>query len=174
MTSNENPRRKRQEPYAPATSRRRISALTSLTALITATVGGCGSPPSVAPLMQVTDKALAQESKHLETMRKREKELLKERRQGLKTGFEADLKQRDDLTAKWVQSHATGYAAAREALLKQHLKRTRQYEQRLENLQAARRALERTTRMLQRQDELLTKTLGGDLWDLRGLLESDS
>lgn len=165
-------------PYCLAASRhkarlaRPLSAVGALvlTALM---VGGCTSPPSAVPLMQVTRKALKQEKAHLKRMKKQRRALLSERQQALKAGFTADLKHRDELTKQWVKSGVKGYVAAREALLRQHVQAQQRYEQRLANLDAAMRAQGRAISLLQRQDRLITDTLGGEVWDVPQLLTDD-
>jgi 50S ribosomal subunit-associated GTPase HflX len=120
--------------------------------------------------MQVTRKALKQEKAHLKRMKKQRRALLSERQQALKAGFTADLKHREELTKQWVKSGVKGYVAAREALLRQHVQTQKRYEQRLANLDAAMRAQGRAISLLQRQDRLITDTLGGDVWDVPQLL----
>jgi hypothetical protein len=131
---------------------------------------GCSAPPSAVPLMRVARKAMRQETKHLKQDEKRLGQRLNERQRALKVAFETDLQQRDELTLQWVLEGTAGYVAAREALLRQHFKVRAGRRQRLKNLQAAMRAQERAMAMLQRQDRLLTRALGGDVWDLRELL----
>jgi hypothetical protein len=134
---------------------------------------GCSAPPSAVPLMRVARQAMQQQTEHLEQSRERQKQQLEQRQAALKAGFKADLKQRDELTADWVLDGTAGYVAAREAVLRQHFKRRVNTRQRIDNLKAAMRAQDRAVRILQKQDRLLTRTLGGDLWDLRALLDSD-
>ncbi len=128
---------------------------------------GCGSPPSVVPVMQVVERTLRQEAESLGAVQAtRDRLYLQQARQQLDEGYRRDLADTNALSPQWVQSATTVYVAAREALLRQELELARQRQTRIDNLQLAAQAQGRAVALLQRQDNLLRQTLGLDLWRL--------
>ena len=136
-------------------------------------IGGCGSPPSAVPLMQVAERTMQREAQRVRQGIERDKQQLDERQQALAAAYRRDLENRDKLTVEWVLDATQGYVAAREALVKQQLERARTREQRARNLEAAAAAQQRARALLQRQDKLLTEVAGGKAWDLERLLLDD-
>ncbi len=119
-----------------------------------AMLGGCRTPASVGPLLDVVDRVLADEQRLLTEDGQRQNAWFDQQRQTLAAAFEADLVDRE-LTVDWVQTHTIAYVAAREALLAHELELHRQRETRRENLQLAARAQHRAKALLERHDELL-------------------
>ena len=127
--------------------------------------GGCGSPPSVVPVMQVVEATLQREAQSLSQVQAaRDRLYLEQARRQLDEGYRRDLASTQALSPQWVESATSVYVAAREALLRQEIELARQRETRVENLQLAAQAQGRAVALLQRQDNLLRQTLGLDLW----------
>jgi len=133
---------------------------------------GCGAPPSTKKLMRVSQEAMRQEIEHIERASQREDRVLDQRQAALKVGYEADLQQRDKLTKNWVKQATLGYVTARESLLESHYQHQHRQRQRIDNLQAALHAQQRAITLLKRQDQLIERTLGGDLWQWQQLLNT--
>ena len=128
-------------------------------------VGGCGSPPSVVPVMQVVEATLRSEAESLAAVQaSRDRLYLEQARRQLDEGYRRDLSSTDALSPQWVESATAVYVAAREALLRQEIELARQRQTRVDNLELAAQAQGRALAILQRQDNLLRQTLGLDLW----------
>jgi len=140
-----------------------VSAL----ALAAAASGGCGSPPSVIPVLRVVERVLADEAQHIvEADALRDRHSLDQARRSLSDAYRADLAETETLSPHWVQQATDVYVAAREALLRQEFDLARQRGVRIENLRLAAEAQSRAIAILQQQDRLLMQTVGLDLWRL--------
>lgn len=95
----------------------------------------------------------------------RDRQALAERREALRTAFEADLAGRSELDAGWVRDAAEGYAAAVEGLVRHEAELERMRRQRVENLRAACEAQERAMTLLTGQDAVIRGMMGWDAWD---------
>jgi hypothetical protein len=120
--------------------------------------------------MRVANQAMQREIKHIEQARHRTEDVLKQRQAALKAGYDADLADRDQLTRTWVKQATAGYVAAREALLRQAMQQKRRQTQRIDNLEAAGHAQRRAINLIEKQDQLVQRALGGDLWRWQNLL----
>ncbi len=115
---------------------------------------GCGSPPSVVPLLNVTDRVLAIEQRSLQEQAGQVAAHFAQSRAALTDAFEADLQMRSSLEKTWVADHALVYAGALESLARQQFKQEQALATRRENLQIARDVQARAIELLQRQDRL--------------------
>lgn len=127
---------------------------------------GCASPPSVMPLLAVTQAALEAEALRLEADALRDAQWATQTKQTLARAFEDDLAERDALTAEWVSDATDVYVAAREAVVRHELAVQAERAQRADNLRAAAQATQRAQAMLQQQDALVTGLVGTDMWTL--------
>lgn len=125
---------------------------------------GCGSPPSVLPLMEVVRNALTDEAARLEADGLRDARYAAQTRRMLDDAFAADLADTSSLTPAWVEEATAAYVVAREAVLRQELAWQAERTVRRDNLAAAAEAQGRAMTILAHQDRLLRKTLGLDLW----------
>ena len=140
-----------------------VAGFCALAATMTA---GCGSPPSVLPLLEVSERAIRAEAKRLESDGQREAQWIEQTRASLKRAYERDMAAQSELTAEWVDEATRAYVAAREELVRHQMRRARQRATRRDNLRAASEAVDRARAMLQQQDELLTRVVGGRAWEL--------
>lgn len=128
---------------------------------------GCGSPPSVVPVLRVVERAMLDEAQRIETYdAQRDQLMLDDARLRLRDGYLADLNTTDTLDPSWVDSATEIYVAAREALVWQEIDLAQQRQTRQDNLRDAARAQARAIAILQQQDRLLQQTVGLDLWRL--------
>ena len=127
---------------------------------------GCTSPPSVAPLLRVTQAALEAEASQLEADAHRDAQWIDQTRTALAQAYEADLAQTDELSVQWVRDATSVYVAAREALLQHEMNLKQQRMQRAANLRAANLATQRAQAMLEQQDALMSTFVGIDGWQL--------
>jgi len=126
-----------------------------LAVLTTIFLGGCASPPSVAPLLEQAERVLRDERRLLATDAARSEAWFDQQRAALAAAFEADLADRDALTAEWVRTGVTAYVAAREALVEREMQLARQRQVRMQNLDLASLAQRRAIALIQQQDDLL-------------------
>ncbi|MEM8737665.1 MAG: hypothetical protein AAGG38_04205 [Planctomycetota bacterium] len=143
----------------------------------TSVLVGCGSPPSVVPVLRSVGQTLMQEAERIETVEGVRDGLYLDRvRADLREAYRADLASSTSLTVRWVDEATTVYVAAREALLRQELEQAASRATRAENLRLAARAQARAVAVLEQQDRLLMDTLGVDLWriDLDRTMAEDS
>ncbi len=132
--------------------------------LITATVTiGCTSPPSVAPLLRVTERALLEESDRLSRNVERDKSYTRQSLGVLEDAYHRDLMQTDVLTPQWVREATAVYVAARESVLEHEASLIREHEARAENLRDAAAATRRAIALIEQQDSLLRGVMGDDL-----------
>lgn len=133
---------------------------TMVVALIT---GGCASPPSVTPLLRVTERALMRESARLDDDADRDAQYARQTLRSLEDAFDRDLEQADELTIDWVRDATSVYVAAREALLRHEHALARERQARSDNLQTAASATRRAIGLIEQQDKLLTGVVGEDI-----------
>lgn len=129
-------------------------------------LGGCTSPPSVAPLLQASERALAMEAAHLVDDAEREAQWIAQSRRSLEQAYDADLAQVEELTPQWVREATRVYVLAREELTRHEAQLREQRRQRAENLHATADAIRRAGAMLQQQDRLWLGLVGVDAWSL--------
>lgn len=138
-------------------------------ALFLFVANGCTSPPSVAPLLRVAERAMRDEAARLDDDdAKRDTAQMDQSRQALAAAFDADLgEQAAKLDAQWVRDAVAGYVAAREALLRHEAKLHDERASRSDNLRAAAEAQDKAIQLLENQDALITQTTGLDIWRLK-------
>ncbi len=141
---------------------RRLDCLMIAGGLALAAFTGCTSPPSVAPLLRISEQAMRAEAENLTADAARDRAGLDAARASIADGFDADLREQAAPTTEWIRQAAEVYAAAREELMRQELTLAQQRQTRAD-AQAQHRAIE----LLERQDQLLTEITGADLWRLR-------
>ena len=137
-------------------------------------LAGCGSPPSVLPLLQVTAGVLQDESQRLQRDAERAASAIQRDKASLAAAFERDLAQRDHLDAQWVRNAVSVYAAARDALSEQSARVASAYASRLDNLDAAADANRRAITLLEHHRRALPWPEQLDAWRLRDRLLSAS
>ncbi|MCC7204877.1 MAG: hypothetical protein IT441_07335 [Phycisphaeraceae bacterium] len=137
----------------------------AIVGVMAAAVVGCTSPPATTALMLVAQKAIEGETVMQQEDLARDRQALAERREALRTAFEADLAGRSELDAGWVRDAAEGYAAAVEGLVRHEAELERMRRQRVENLRAACEAQERAMTLLTGQDAVIRGMMGWDAWD---------
>ncbi len=149
--------------------RTRLARLTATLLLLPGAAGwaGCGSPPSVVPVLRVVERAMLDEAHRIEAYdAERDRLALDDARLRLRDGYLADLNTTDTLDPSWIDSATEVYVAAREALVWQEIDLARQRQARQDNLRDAARAQARAIAILQQQDRLVQQTVGLDLWRL--------
>lgn len=139
----------------------------SVVAVVLTLMVGCTAPPSVTPLLRVAARAMREEAARVEEDAKRDQAQIEQSRQTLATAFEDDLDQRTSFDRPWIKDAAEAYAAAREELARHAAALRDERAQRTENLRAAAQAQERAIALLERQDELITRTTGLDIWRMK-------
>lgn len=146
---------------------RRLECLMIAGGLALSIFAGCTSPPSVAPLLRISEQAMRAEVENLIADSARDRAGLDAARASIADGFDADLREQTAPTTEWIRQAAEVYAAAREELMRQELTLAQQRQTRADNLRAAAQAQHRAIELLERQDQLLTGITGVDLWRLR-------
>lgn len=135
-----------------------------LTSVISAV--GCVSPPSVAPLMRVVDRAMRAEAGAMAADAQRDAAMIAQGRAALADAYAADLARAEPPDPAWVLDATEVYVAAREALIRHELALAAERAARRERLLAASQAQQRALSLLEQQDRLITDTVGADLWRL--------
>jgi len=130
---------------------------------------GCASPPSVAPLLRVSERALMREAGEQAIDAQRDAEHIRQAMRSLEQAYNQDLAQTQELTEQWVREATKAYVAAREALLRHEHALSQERRARVDNLQAAASATRRAIVLIEQQDKLLTGAMGEDL---RGVLSN--
>ena len=143
-------------------------------AVLPVIAGGCTSPPSVSMLLRVTEKAMLDEAARLDDDATRNAAQATQSRQSLASAFDADLAQVQTLNAQWVKDAAEGYAAAREALVRNELQTQTEWSQRASNLRTAAQAQDRALQLLEQQDTLVLQVTGLNFWRLTFNKPTDS
>lgn len=127
---------------------------------------GCGSPPSVLPLLTAAEEAARAEAARFEADVEREAQWIEQARAALERAYERDLAAQEELSRAWIVEATRAYVAAREELVRHEMQRREQLAQRRENLHAVAAATQQAAAVLQEQDELMTRVIGGRAWDL--------
>jgi len=133
-----------------------LSALVLSALLIAA---GCGTPPSVQPLLAVSQRVLLEEAQRVDDDTRRDAQRVDQSLRALEAAFAADLHERDALDPPWVLSAVRGYAAAREALVEHRLALAHERQTRAQNLRQAAALTDRAVGLLQRRDTLVQRVL---------------
>ena len=126
-------------------------------------VGGCATPPPVAPLLRVTERALQQESDRLGDDAERDGEYVRQTLQILESAYNRDLEQVESLTPDWVMEATKVYVTAREAIVRHQNQLTQERNRRADNLKSAALATRRAIALIQQQDRLLKGAVDEDL-----------
>lgn len=133
---------------------------------------GCTSPPSVAPLLQVAEQAILNESGRIDEDIAIEQTHADQTLTILEEAYRRDLEQVDTLTPEWVQEATAVYVAAREAVLQNQADQINVHRIRADNLRSAALATRRARRLIEQQDRLLHGVVGDDLSDLLNELDN--
>lgn len=136
------------------------------TMILSALLMGCASPPAVTPLLRVVEEALRDEAARVEAEASVEAQRAEQTRRMLADVYRADLLQRDALDVAWIEEATAVYVAACEDVLRHELDQQAASQHRASNLRTAASAQRRAIQLLDRQDDLITGTLGIDLWQL--------
>lgn len=118
-------------------------------------MSGCSTPPSAPRLVDIAGKVIQQERQHLDEDAERLSQWYGQQRAALEAGYNADLAERAEFDAQWIEQGTSVYVTARELLLRHELETRRQLETRRENLRLAGEALGRATIIMQQNDQLL-------------------
>lgn len=124
---------------------------------------GCSTPPSVAPLLRVTERALIEESDRLAQDAARDQANTRQVLGSLEDAYRRDLEQVEALTPDWVLEATTVYVAARDAVIRNEESLARERDIRVDNLRAAATATRRAIRLIEQQDGLLRGVTGDEL-----------
>jgi hypothetical protein len=148
----------------------RAERATVMLMILTAAVflAGCTSPPSVAPLLHITERALLEESARLDQDTERDRLYVRQTLGSLEDAYYRDLDETDQLTPEWVRGATSIYVIAREAVIEHEASLTHERGVRAENLRNAATATRRAIALIEQQDQLLRGVVGDDL---RHLLE---
>lgn len=138
--------------------------------LLASLTGGCASPPSVVPLLRVTEHALINEAARLNNDAARDSAHIRQTLRSLQDAYDQDLSQTNELTAGWVREATGVYVAAREAVVRHELVLAQERQAREDNLRSAAAATRRAINLIEQQDKLLNSVAGEDL---RRLLYGD-
>ena len=151
--------------------RRKVAVLGVLLAVLL--VSACASPPSVVPLLRVSASAVDAERARLATDLTRLAQSYDQRRQLLKSGFEADVNARPSMDAKWVTRGVTAYVAARELVLRDELAAAGNLQTRQANLGHVSEALRRAVVLIEQQDHLLMRVPDLRRWPNESTTQGD-
>ena len=158
------------------TAGRRTRSLLLLSAAALA-AAGCAAPPSVTPLLRITQSVLSEEAELLAADAERVSERHERQRAELAAAFARDLREREPLDEAWVGEAVRVYVAAREAVRERAAEAEEAYANRIDNLRAAGEAQERAIVLLEHHRRALPWPEGLDGWELRdrvsGLLGFD-
>lgn len=153
-----------------------VAERTFLPAVLLASVllAGCSTPPSVAPLLRVTERALVEESGRLAEDAERDRVHTRQVLGSLDDAYRRDLEQAEALTPGWVLEATTVYVAARDAVIRHELTLAQERGNRADNLRAAATATRRAILLIEQQDSLLRGVAGEELSQLLdGLSNAD-
>ncbi len=125
--------------------------------------GGCATPPSVAPLLRVTERALLDESGRLKQDAERYTAYTRQTLRTLEDAYSQDLDQAEVLTPKWVREATSVYITARETIISHQHALAQEQRARADNLLAAAAATRRAIALIEQQDKLLHGTLDNNL-----------
>lgn len=118
-------------------------------------LSGCSTPPSVAPLIRVTERVLLEESQRLARDAERDRVYTDQLLRSLEEAYGRDLEEAPGLTPAWVREATTVYVAAREAIVEHRDHLAQQRNDRIDNLNAAASAARRAVALVEQQDRLL-------------------
>jgi hypothetical protein len=124
---------------------------------------GCTSPPSVAPLLRVAERALLDESGRLKDDVGRYTTYTRQSLRSLEDAYNQDLDQSESLTPDWVREATSVYIMAREAVVSHQHALAQEHHARAGNLRAAASATRRAIALIEQQDKLLHGPLNEDL-----------
>ncbi|MEZ6193552.1 MAG: hypothetical protein R3C45_19965 [Phycisphaerales bacterium] len=127
---------------------------------------GCSSPPSVTPLLRVTERALVEESGRLKEDAERDRLYTRQILGSLDDAYRRDLEQAEVLTSGWVREATTVYVAARDAVIQHEQTLAEERGNRADNLLAAATATRRAILLIEQQDGLLRGVAGEELSQL--------
>ncbi len=127
---------------------------------------GCATPPSVAPLLRVTERALAEESGRLARDVQRDRAYTRQVLGSLEDAYRRDLEQVDGLTPQWVLEATAVYITAREAAVRNEQALALERDNRADNLRAAAAATRRAILLIEQHDGLLRGVAGEELSQL--------
>ncbi|NBC96474.1 MAG: hypothetical protein GVY27_08990 [Deinococcus-Thermus bacterium] len=130
-------------------------------------LGGCGAPPSVESLLEVSGEVLSRERDRLEADADAASSRLESQKSMLAEAFERDLSAKSTLEPRWVREAVSAYVAAREAMIDQAAAVELAYERRIENLASAHAANRRALALLRDQRALRPWPEAWDGWRLR-------
>jgi hypothetical protein len=142
---------------------RRFVRVHGFVAVVILFVGGCTTPPSVAPLLRVSERALMQESDRLRGDSERDEAYIRQTLQVLEEAYTRDLEQVESLTPKWVMEATKVYVAARETIVEHRSTLARERSRRSANLRSAALATRRAIALIEQQDRLLKGVVDEDL-----------
>ncbi|MAE62307.1 MAG: hypothetical protein CMJ49_13240 [Planctomycetaceae bacterium] len=108
-------------------------------------------------MLRVSASAVDAERARLATDLTRLAQSYDQRRQLLKSGFEADVNARPSMDAEWVTRGVTAYVAARELVLRDELAAAGNLQTRQANLGHVSEALRRAVALIEQQDHLLKR-----------------
>lgn len=137
-----------------------------------ASVAGCATPPSVAPLLRVTERAMLEESGRLAGDTERDRAFTRQSLGSLEDAYRRDLEQVGELTPQWVLEATAVYVAARDAVVRHEQELAREREIRADNLRAAAAAARRAILLTEQQAGLLRGLAGDELTQLFGALDN--
>ncbi len=126
-------------------------------------LGGCTTPPSVAPLLRVTEQALLRESDRLRDDAERDAEYVRQTLRILEDAYSRDLDQVEFLTPDWVREATSVYVTAREIIIRHQNALARERNHRSDNLKTAALAARRAIVLIEQQDRLLKGAVDQDL-----------
>jgi len=136
-----------------------LSLLACSLAVVTLAGTGCSTPPSVEPLLSVSQRVMLAEAQRVEADTQRDEQRVRQSLSALEAAFAADLEQRDGLDPAWLMSAVSGYTAARESLVEHRIQLQRERQTRARNLRQAAALTDRAVGMLQRRDALVDRVL---------------
>ena len=131
--------------------------------ILVLSAGGCATPPSVAPLLRVTERALLDETARLEDDAQRDTIYTQQTLRTLEDAYNRDLDQAEALTPDWVRDATSVYVAARETIVIHQQALTRGRLDRADNLKAAAAATRQAIALIEQQDKLLGGSLDENL-----------
>lgn len=148
-------------PSLPRSARLRTTRPVLATVLIVLSAG-CTSPPSVAPLLRLAHEAIREEARLVEADAERDRLATEATMRSLDAGYDADLRERESLSAEWVAEATRAYVLAREAVLRHEAEQAQTRARRADNLAAAAEATERAAALLERRDALIAEAVRVD------------
>ncbi len=125
--------------------------------------GGCTSPPSVVPLLRVTERALLDESARLTSDAERDNAFAQQSLLTLEDAFSQDLEQVQTLTPDWIREATSVYVTARETIVRHQRAVAQERLDRADNLRSAASATRRAIALIEQQDTLLHGVVNEDL-----------